>query len=390
MTSERTADQQRGVLATEIAGTPSSIPAVANVNTLEALEFAATLQAVAGFAVGELGADAVRQRQPTADIDWIRTELATVAEFQQLLDSGDPLVPEPLPDIRAVIERLGIPGDVLEPPELNAVLSALDAMYAVLQGLTRVTDEAPLLASLACEIPPKEVARAIGRALNPDGTVKDEASKELAKARRRLRETRSRLIGFLEKQQASFGGQKAEVTLKDGRYVIPVRRDDRDRITGIVHGESASGATLFVEPPEAVELGNELNAWEAEEARAVLAVLRDLTGKLRPHVDLLTAGLNMCVQLDDAYARARYAIAVDGVVPIVAVAAEDTATDDEAIADTVPCPPTPPNQSHQQWSSEPGGPRSDDDRQPLSVIRAQHPLLLAESKTAVPFDLTFS
>jgi DNA mismatch repair protein MutS2 len=134
--------------------------------------------------------------------------------------------------------------------------------------------------------------------------------------------------------------------MKSGRYVIPVHADARGRVPGIVHAESASGATLFVEPQEAVELGNQLAAAEADEARAVHAVLRRLTESVRPHGPAATAGLEMCVALDDLYARARYAVDVGGVAPRL---------------------------------GSTGG---------AHVIRqARHPLLLAEGIDAVPFDL---
>jgi DNA mismatch repair protein MutS2 len=120
-------------------------------------------------------------------------------------------------------------------------------------------------------------------------------------------------------------------------------------VKGIVHGESGSGATLFVEPAEAVELGNEVNGWEAEEARAIAAVLRDLTDGLRPHVGLLEEGVEMCVAVDDLYARARYAAESDGHVP--------------SFSENAPT---------------------------LRVVAGKHPLLLSEPTDAVPFTLEFS
>jgi DNA mismatch repair protein MutS2 len=117
-------------------------------------------------------------------------------------------------------------------------------------------------------------------------------------------------------------------------------------VPGIVHAESGSGATLFVEPNAAVELGNALAAAEAAEARAVLALLRRLTESLRPHVDEAAAGLEMCVRVDDRYARARYAVDVAAALP-----------------ETGPAPG------------------------PHRLTRARHPLLLAEGVEAVPFDL---
>jgi DNA mismatch repair protein MutS2 len=344
-------DKEQGVLATGVTGTPSSFAGVATPATLGALEFAAALEVVARHAVSEIGAESVRSRVPSGSIDWITSELATVTEFQRLLDSGDPFRPEAVHDIRPVLEKLEVMGNVLEPAELFAVGAATEAMQNVRAGLDRVAAEAPRVAALAAEIPPQGISQAVGRALEPDGGVRDDASPELSKARRRMRETRARLVAFLEKQIRSLGqsGGSGEVTLKSGRYVIPVRRDDRERVKGIVHGESSSGATLFVEPPEAVELGNELNRWESEEARAVLAVLRDLTERIRPYRFDLAAGLEMCRSVDDTYARARFAIESDSAQPQV--------TDEERA---------------------------------LCIVRGAHPLLVAEGGQAVPFDLYLS
>jgi DNA mismatch repair protein MutS2 len=100
--------------------------------------------------------------------------------------------------------------------------------------------------------------------------------------------------------------------------VVPVRSSARGRVGGIVHDESATGATVFVEPPEAVQLGNELRAHQVQEQREVLQVLRELTDRLRPHRDTITAAWEMCIAFDDLCARARYAIEVNGFAPTIA------------------------------------------------------------------------
>src|SRR5206468_3372485 len=97
----------------------------------------------------------------------------------------------------------------------------------------------------------------------------------------------------------------AAVTLRGGRYVIPIRSTARARVGGIVHDESATRSTVFVEPPEVIELGNALRAAEAEEQREVLRVLRELTDLLRPHRATLAAAWEMCIAFDDLCARAR-------------------------------------------------------------------------------------
>jgi len=99
--------------------------------------------------------------------------------------------------------------------------------------------------------------------------------------------------------------------------VIPIRNTARGHVGGIVHDESATRATLFVEPPEAIELGNELRAAESAEQREVLRVLRELTDLLRPHAGAIAAAWEMCIAFDDLCARARYAVEVNGFVPAI-------------------------------------------------------------------------
>jgi DNA mismatch repair protein MutS2 len=366
--------QQQGVLATQVAGTPSPFQAAAPTRTLEALEFGPALELVASHAVSELGAAAVRARIPLSDPGWITEQLATAAEMQRLLDSGDPFRPEPVSDIGPVIGDLRMPGSVLEPAELIAIGVALGAMRSVRAELVRIGDAAPRVAGLAAEVPPKDLEDRIVRSFEADGSVSDDASPELARARRGVRETRKRLIATLEHQLHALDrvSSQSEVTLRNGRYVIPVRRDDRDRVKGIVHGESASGATLFVEPPEAVELGNELSSWESAEARAVLAVLRDLTERARPHCDALLQGLEMCALADDAYARARFAIEADGVAPSMVLCRSCAPRDGERCGD--------------------GGPTAAGigSEAAMTIVRGVHPLLLTESGAPVPFDLELS
>jgi DNA mismatch repair protein MutS2 len=152
--------------------------------------------------------------------------------------------------------------------------------------------------------------------------VLDAASKDLARARQRVRAARThvmdRLGSILGGLDHSERAPDAAVTIRNGRYVIPVRTTARSRVGGIVHDESATRSTVFVEPPEVIELGNELRAAEAAELREVLRVLRELTDMLRPHRDAIAAAWEMCIGFDDLCARARYAVEVNGFVPEIA------------------------------------------------------------------------
>src|SRR3989441_4220532 len=138
----------------------------------------------------------------------------------------------------------------------------------------------------------------------------------------------------------------AAVTVREGRYVIPVRSTARARIGGIVHDESATRATVFLEPPEVIELGNALRAAEVEEQREVLQVLRELTELLRPHRDAIAAAWDMCIAFDDLCARACYAVEVNGFPPAIGTG-------------------------------------------PLEIRNGRHPLLVG-SEVVVPFDLVLA
>ena len=173
-----------------------------------------------------------------------------------------------------------------------------------------------LAASLAVPVPDKALDRRLEAALDDDGQLLDGASPALAAARREVQSARARLIKKLETiLRAAEGAGDAGVTVRGGRYVIPVRRDDRQRPAGIVHDESASHGTLFLEPTAAIELGNALREAESAEERERLRVLRDLTGMLRPSWAELRDGAEMCVRLDDLAARARYAAVAEGFRP---------------------------------------------------------------------------
>ena len=314
------------------------------------IEFAQALELVSQRAVSAAGAASVRRRVPLASIDEVREELAAVAELADLIDRGDGIYPQSVPDVRPVLETLGIEGSVLEGTQLSELGQVVQAIQTTVRDLEGLRKDGPRIHALIVEAPPTTLTKRITVAIDVDGSVTDTASDEVAKSRRTLRTTRDRLVKLLEslikRFASSLSSRDAGVTMRSGRYVIPVRRESHSRVKGIVHGESGSGATWFIEPEEAVTLGNELNACEAAESRAVLKVLRDLTELARPHAEQILEGWNMCVRVDDLYARARYALDVEAIVPALV----------EAPA-------------------------------PLVIRLGRHPLLLAELETVVPFDL---
>jgi len=340
-------EQSHGVQAFTDAGTPSSLPGGRVDAALDTLEFARALDAVAACAAGPLGAALVRARKPTDDVAWIRLELAAVEELAVLFRRESPVVVEPAPESANALARLRVEGSVLDGVELVRMRALLRACRLNAAELRRVADEAPLAASLIVSVPDKALDRRLDAALDDDGQLLDGASPALAAARREVQSARARLIKRLETiLRSAEGSADAGVTMRGGRYVIPVRRDDRQRPAGIVHDESGSHGTLFLEPTEAIELGNALREAESAEDQERLRVLRDLTAMLRPAWADLRAGAEMCVRMDDLVARARYAAASAGFRP-----------------EMVAAPAA------------------------LSIVNGRHPLLLAAGETVIPFDL---
>jgi len=317
-------------------------------SVLETLEFPAALERVAAHAAGALGALRVRSRTPSTAGPEIQAALARVSELAAQMIADDTLQAVPVPDLTDILATLRVPGSALEGPPLVQVADTLSAIRLTATELARLERLAPRTAGLRADPPPRELETRIRQALNPEGTVQDGASRDLARARKAVRETRARLVAKLESLLGALGDQErspdAAVTVRGGRYVIPVRSSARSKVGGIVHDESATRATVFLEPPEVIELGNELRLHEAAEQREVLRVLRELTDLLRPHVEAVAAGWEMCIAFDDLCARARYAVIVNGFAPDIGAG-------------------------------------------PVTIRAGRHPLLLESDVAVIPFDL---
>src|SRR5262245_31180465 len=138
-------------------GTPSSFPPVAAAETLEQLELAEALECVAQFAVGPFGADRVKSRRPVADLAVIHTELERARQLSDLIGRGEGFRPEPVTSVDRVLHTLSADGGVLEGPDLAEFRRVLEAMHQVRGELLRIAKDAPDVAALAVDVPPREL-----------------------------------------------------------------------------------------------------------------------------------------------------------------------------------------------------------------------------------------
>ncbi|HEX6695047.1 MAG TPA: endonuclease MutS2 [Longimicrobiales bacterium] len=324
-----------------------------NRHALDVLQFPNALAVIAGSASSSLGAAAVRALTPSTDRAWIEHELERVDQMGAFLQRSDAWSPGTIPDVRASVQRLGVAGSVLDAPSLRDIAILSQSGRAARAGILQHEEAFPLLADTAHRLGnDARGEESIRHAIDDAGEVKDHASRELAKIRRELRSTRGRIVKQLEEYAAALPAryqvQDASVTVREGRYVIPIRREGRGDVGGIVHDESATGGTLFVEPPVAIELMNRLRELEIAETREVQRILRELTDTLRPSQPMFQATLDTLVVLDSLYARGRYMLQTGGHRPELLHA---------------------------------------DSRVRYNAVFARHALLLAQGAAVVPFDL---
>ena len=323
-----------------------------NPHALEVLEFEDALATLSELASSSLGGEAARALRPSTDRSWIAAELDSVRELIDFLEREQGWGMPAIPDLREGLRKLRIEGSVWDGP------TARDAgvLIASSRQLRRTLDPrsgAPArIAAVAEGLADLGVLGSeIDHAVAEDGSIRDGASPELARLRREMGGARSRIVtkltGYAASLPAHLQVADGSVSIREGRYVIPIRREGRSEVGGIVHDESGTGATLFVEPPAAIEMMNRLRELEAAESREVLRILRELTDDARPHHDELDASLRILVRLDSLLARARYAIRLRGTPP-----------------EMLPI-----------GSGE------------YVVVDGRHPLLLERAEAVVPFDL---
>ena len=325
-----------------------------NTHALGVLEFSAALDLVAGFASSSMGAERVRESAPRSDREWIEREHARVAAMRALAEGDAAWHPQQIFDIRSSLARLRVEGASLSSHDLLALRGFLRSSRLSADSFKGDRVPAVVTAMIRPEIDALIVAmkeeKALDVAIDDDGNVRDEASPVLRRVRREMRGAQGEIVRMLEKIVARleprFQVPDMSVTVRNGRFVIPVRREARSVVGGIVHDTSSTGGTLFVEPPAAIEAGNRIRELEAEELREIDRILAELTELVRPLRESLILALEAMLTLDSLYARARFALRLK--------------------CGTI------------EFSAPQDG---------FSILGGRHPLLIAQGIEVVPFDL---
>ena len=287
----------------------------------ELLEFDRLKDIVSRFTTSAPGRRATQALEQRQDASALETEFEFVREGIGYLRAGSELGFGSLADPEAWLARLAVPGSMLSSAELLDAASLMETAGWVRQTFKGEAAKHPRLAERAAALADfRALLGAIRRAVMPNGEISDDASPRLKRIRAGIAQAREKIQRSLEGILRARGELAGEdyITLRNDRFVIPVRASDRRAVPGVVHGASGTGQTVFVEPLEAIDLNNRLVQLGEDETAEIARILEELTGRVRADRGPLEAAAAGIAHLDSIFARARFAREFDCVVPTFA------------------------------------------------------------------------
>jgi DNA mismatch repair protein MutS2 len=324
----------------------SSIPFPLAHTSARALEYDLLRDLLRGYTSSDLGRSRVAQLAPSTDRAWIERQHQLAAEIREFLRAGSRFEFSELHDPTKLVEKSRIQGAALEPTEIRDVIAVVDraaewleialhppsAMKAPFQPTPNESANPhqsnhwseraqetqsggtpwPAVAALSFAIVDfTEFLRAFRNKLNPDGTLDDRASTELARIRREIdrqkRDIQNSLRSYLKRLSDADVAQEELVTIRGERFVIPIKAEQKRRVDGVVHGVSSSGQTVFIEPLETIEQNNDLVRLMEEEQGEIHRILREMTQRVAQQAGAILVAADVLGELELQFAKARYA-----------------------------------------------------------------------------------
>ncbi len=287
-------------------------------STLRVLEYSKVLEMVSSFAVTPEGRDRVRHILPLHTQDAVLERFGLIGECRRILTEGRPLGLEPMEPLVPLFQRLRPEESVLEPLQLRAFLPLLYSAEA-LKRLSAEIDLPGIKRLLSGLTTHPEIRKAIERSIDRDGLILDEASPELYEIRMSIKSLDRRIKSILERilntRELKPHIQDFYITERNGRRVIPVKRDSKGHIPGVIHDISNTGETIFVEPTQTVQLGNELEGLKAEEKVEEFRILKRLSTLLRQRLAELENDHDIVLEMDLIQSLASFAEEIGAEIP---------------------------------------------------------------------------
>lgn len=280
-------------------------------------------QMLADRCICPLGVQLVEQMQFQTDFAPVEKALDQTMEFVRILTEGKSFPDQNYHDLREALSRIKVVGTWMDETELLGLWRSLETISGIVEFLSKEENQGlyPNLSELAQSVAVfPSITQAISHILTKFGKLKDNASPELYRIRMDLTNTSfsiSRILNGILKQAQTDGlvDKDAAPTMRDGRLVLPVAPGLKRKIRGIVHDESASGKTVFIEPEEVVEANNRIRELEADERREVMRILIAFTDSIRPEIPAILDSYAFMAQIDFIRAKARLTIDFDACKP---------------------------------------------------------------------------
>ena len=287
--------------------------------TLRVLEFNKILARLADFAVTDMGREKCLALTPLETLMQAQEALEETEEAQVILTymGANPLMG--FSDVRPSL-KLAEKGASLSPRALLDIARSLTAARAARSALVTERENTPRVTGLASHLQTfRQLEEAITQAIISEEEISDHASPALADSRRHIRQANERVREKLNSMVhgGSFSKylQEALVTVRDGRYVVPVKQEYRQFVPGLVHDQSSTGATLFIEPMAVVELGNDLKQWTAREREVIERILAELSAQVGAQSTLIETNIEVLSRLDFIFAKGQLSRDMSAVMP---------------------------------------------------------------------------
>jgi DNA mismatch repair protein MutS2 len=290
--------------------------------TLEDLEFPAVLRQVAEFCVTEPGKESVLSISPFQDFDEIEPELKRVKEFTASFDGENRIPNHGFDPIFRELRLLEIENSSLEISGFRKILSISETTRILLKFFKKFEEFYIHLNSFSEEVNYTSIiSEEINKRVDKYGEIKDEASTELGTIRRRLNVVKGKINSSFTKALSQYAQSdyldEIRESVVENRRVLAVKAMHRKKVKGAVLGSSKTGSIVYIEPQETLEYANELSNLLYEEVEEIKRILKAMTEFVRPHAELLASYQDYLIAMDVLYAKAKYALKINGVLPII-------------------------------------------------------------------------
>jgi len=285
-------------------------------NAARVLEFDALRELLRAYASSPLGHAKIAELAPSTDSAWIVQQQEFTAEVREFRRVGGRFDFSALLDVTRLIEKARITDATLDSPEIRDVLLLVDRAAEwreiALHPPANMRTEWQRIQTLSAAVPDfTEFLRYFRNKIEPDGTLEDRASPDLARIRREIEKQRrgiqESLRGYLRRLSEGGAVQDELITIRGERFVIPIKIEQKRRVQGVVHGASSSGQTVFVEPLETIEQNNELVRLLDEELAEIHRILLEMTRRIGEQADGILASAEVLGELELQFAKARFA-----------------------------------------------------------------------------------